>query len=154
MSSRLFQNIREKRGLAYAVSSSLTAYHDVGSLTVYAGCDGAAVSQVIDLVVEEFRTLKQRPMPDEELQRAKDHLKGSLVLGLESTTSRMSQLARSEMYFGRQIALSETLDAIERVTCDDVLRVAADLFQAGALAGTVVGPLNGIDLAPSKLDLG
>jgi len=154
MSSRLFQNIREKRGLAYAVSSSLTAYRDVGSLTVYAGCDGGAVSQVIDLVAEELRTMKQSPISDEELQRAKDHLKGSLVLGLESTTSRMSQLARSEMCFGRQIELSETLAAIDRVTQDDVQRVASDLFESGGLAGTVVGPVNGIELAASQLDLG
>ena len=154
MSSRLFQNIREKRGLAYAVSSSLTAYCDVGSLTVYAGCDGGSVSQVIDLVAEELRTMKQRPMADEELQRAKDHLKGSVVLGLESTTSRMSQLARSEMCFGRQIELSETLAAIDRVTQDDVQRVASDLFQAGGLAGSVIGPVNGVELAASQLDLG
>ena len=153
MSSRLFQNIREKRGLAYAVSSGLTAYRDVGSLTVYAGCDGGAVSQVIDLVVEELRTMKRTAMSADELQRAKDHLKGSFVLGLESTTSRMSQLARSEMYFGRQIELPETLAGIERVTRDDVHRVAGDLFQGGALAGTVVGPLNGSALAASQLDL-
>ena len=153
MSSRLFQKIREKRGLAYAVSSGLTSYRDVGSLTVYAGCDGGAVRQVIDLVVDEMETLKQHPLADLELQRAKDHLKGSFVLGQESTTSRMSQLARSEMYFGRQIDVAETLKAIDLVSQEDVQRVACYLFQKGALEGTVVGPLTRADVDASQLDL-
>ena len=154
MSSRLFQNIREKRGLAYAVSSGLTAYRDVGTVTVYAGCDAAAVAEVIDLVVAELRALKRTPVADDELQRAKDHLKGGCVLGLEGTSSRMSHLAQSEMYFGRQVAIGETLRGIDRVTSDDVRRVAADLFRNGALAATLVGPVSGTSLSPSRLDLG
>ena len=155
MSSRLFQNIREKRGLAYAVSSGLTSYRDAGVVTVYVGCDGAAVAEVVDLVVEELRGLKRTPVPGDELQRAKDHLKGSCVLGLESTGSRMSQLAQCEMYFGRQVPLSETLAGIERVTTDDVQRVAADLFRNGALAATLVGPASGAaPLSPAQLELG
>ena len=154
MSSRLFQNIREKRGLAYSVSSSLTSYRDAGALTVYVGCDGAAVAAVVELVVEELRGLRTKAMPGDELQRAKDHLKGSCVLGLESTTSRMSQLAQCEMYFGRQVPLSETLAGIERVTADDVLRVAADLFRSGALAATLVGPVTGAPLSSSQFELG
>ena len=154
MSSRLFQNIREKRGLAYAVSSNLTSYRDAGVLTVYVGCDGASVVEVVDLVVEELRGLRRTPVPDGELQRAKDHLKGSCVLGLESTTSRMSQLAQCEMYFGRQVPLSETLSGIERVTADDVRRVAVDLFANGGLAATVVGPVSSGSLSPAHLDPG
>ena len=154
MSSRLFQNVREKRGLAYAVASSLAAYRDVGALTVYAGCDAASVSEVVDLVVAELRGMKAAPMEESELRRAKDHLKGSLVLGLESTSSRMSQLARSEMYFGRQIDIDETLAALDRVTADDVQRVAADLFANGNLAATVLGPVDGEGLSESQLDLG
>ena len=154
MSSRLFQNIREKRGLAYAVSSSLTSYRDTGVLTVYVGCDAAAVAEVVDLVVEELRGLRRAAAPDEELQRAKDHLKGSCVLSLESTTSRMSQLAQCEMYFGRQVPLSETLAGIDRVTPGDVQRVAADLFRDGALAATAVGPVSEASLSPARLDLG
>ena len=153
MSSRLFQNVREKRGLAYAVSSGLVAYRDVGNLTIYAGCDAAAVPEVVDLVVEELRTFKSTPMPDAELQRAKDHLKGNLVLGLESTTSRMSQLARSEMYFGRQIDLAETLSALDRVSAGDVQRVAIDLFAKGGLAATVLGPMNDVTLSEAQLRL-
>ena len=154
MSSRLFQNVREKRGLAYAVASGLAAYRDVGSLTIYAGCDAASVSEVVDLVVAELRAMKAAPMEEAELQRAKDHMKGSLVLGLESTTSRMSQLARSEMCFGRQIGIDETLAALDRVTADDVQRVAADLFASGNLAATVLGPVNGTAISESQLDLG
>ena len=154
MSSRLFQNVREKRGLAYAVASSIAAYRDVGSLTVYAGCDAASVPEVVDLVVAELRAMKTEPMEEAELQRAKDHLKGSLVLGLESTTSRMSQLARSEMYFGRQIGVDETLAALDRVTAGDVQRVAADLFTTGDLAATVLGPVDGEPISESRLDLG
>ena len=143
MSSRLFQNIRERRGLAYAVSSGLESYRDTGMLAVYVGCAAAAVPQVIDLVAAEMRALAREPLPGEELQRAKDHLKGSLVLGLESTASRMSQLARSEIYFGRQISVDESLSRVDAITADDVQRVAADLFSNGNLAATVLGPEDG-----------
>ena len=140
MSSRLFQNIREKRGLAYAVSSGLTAYQDAGALTVYAGCDSKAVSEVIELVVTELQNFRDNLIQAEELRRAKDHLKGNLVLSLESSSSRMSQMARHEMQFGRQISLDDTLASVEAVTVDDIQRVARDLFQPGALAVTVLGP--------------
>ena len=151
MSSRLFQNVREKRGLAYAVNSSLVSYRDSGVLTVYAGCDTAAVPGVGDLVRAEFRNLRRDPVPADELQRAKDHLKGNLVLGLESTTSRMSQLARSEIYFGRQIELSEHLAAIDGVSADDVQHVATELFCDGSVGATVLGRLNGIPLTSGQL---
>ena len=101
MSSRLFQNVREKRGLAYAVFSGLSAYRDAGNITIYAGCANEAVPEVVDLCVEELRGMKQAPVPDAELRRAKDHLKGSLMLSLENTASRMSHLARQEIYFER-----------------------------------------------------
>ena len=153
MSSRLFQNVREKRALAYSVSSSLVAYRDTGVVMVYAGCDTAAVGEVVRLVVAEMRNLKTVPIPEAELQRAKDHLKGNLVLGLESTTSRMSELARSEICFGRQIDLVEHLAAIDRVTAADTQRVAADLFTNGSLAATVLGPVDGLTLPEEQLAL-
>jgi predicted Zn-dependent peptidase len=153
MSSRLFQNVREKRGLAYAVFSGLSAYRDAGSFTIYAGCANEAVGEVIDLVVEELRTIKQTVVPPAELQRAKDHLKGSLMLSLENTASRMSHLARQEMYFDRQFGLDETLQGIERVTPDEVQRVAADLFRDGALAATVLGNVNGLLIPRERLEL-
>ncbi len=153
MSSRLFQNVREKRGLAYAVFSGLSAYRDAGSFTVYAGCSNEAVGEVIDLIVEELRGVRQSPVPDAELQRAKDHLKGSLMLSLENTASRMSHLARQEIYFDRQFGLDETLQGVERVTPADVQRVASDLFKSGSLAATVLGNVNGLQIPRERLDL-
>jgi len=153
MSSRLFQNVREKRGLAYAVFSGLSAYRDAGSFTIYAGCSNEAVGEVIDLVVEELRGVKSSAVPDAELQRSKDHLKGSLMLSLENTASRMSHLARQEIYFDRQFGLDETLQGIERVTAADVRRVANDLFRNGSLAATVLGNVNGLKIPRERLDL-
>ena len=154
MSSRLFQNVREKRGLAYAVFSGLSAYRDAGALTIYAGCANEAIAEVIDLTVEELRQLKAAAAPEAELRRAKDHLKGSLMLSLENTASRMSHLARQEIYFDRQFGLDETLEGVERVTAEDLQRVAASLFCNGALAGTVLGPLNGWTYPSERLGLG
>jgi predicted Zn-dependent peptidase len=154
MSSRLFQNVREKRGLAYAVFSGLSAYRDAGSITVYAGCANDAVGELIDVVIAELRRLKDEPLPDSELQRAKDHLKGSLMLNLESTSSRMSHLARQEIYFDRQFGLDETLEGVERVTTHDVQRVARDLFADGSLAATVLGAVNGLQIPRERLALG
>ena len=153
MSSRLFQNVRERRGLAYAVFSNLAAYRDTGSLTIYAGCADSAVRELVTVVVEELRGMKVAP-PDAELRRAKDHLKGSLMLSLESTSSRMSNLARQEMYFDRQFGLDETIQGIERVTAEDVVHVARDLFASHSLGATVLGQQNGLELSTEQLDLG
>jgi predicted Zn-dependent peptidase len=151
MSSRLFQNVREKRGLAYAVFSGLNAYRDAGSFTVYAGCSNKAVGEVVDLIVEELRGVTRVPVPAVEVQRAKDHLKGSLMLSLESTASRMSHLARQEIYFDRQFGLDEILEGVERVTPEDVQRVASDVFRPGSLAATVLGNVNGLDIPRERL---
>jgi predicted Zn-dependent peptidase len=153
MSSRLFQNVREKRGLAYAVFSGLSAYRDAGSFTVYAGCSNEAVGEVIDLVVEELRGVKGAPVPEVELQRSKDHLKGSLMLSLENTASRMSHLARQEIYFDRQFGLDDTLAGIERVTAADVQRVAAELFTNASVSATVLGNVNGLEIPKARLAL-
>ena len=118
MSSRLFQHIREERGLAYAVFSNLTTYSDAGMITIYAGCATDKVGEVVDLTLAELRELRARPCRADELRRAKDHLKGSLMLSLESTSSRMSQLARQDIYFGRHFSLDEILAAIDAVTAE------------------------------------
>ncbi len=153
MSSRLFQNVREKRGLAYAVFSGLSAYRDAGSFTIYAGCSNEAVGEVVDLVVEELKVVKQNPVTEAELQRGKDHLKGSLMLSLENTASRMSHLARQEIYFDRQVGLDETLEGINQVTASDVQRVAVDLFEASPLSATVLGNVNGLEIPTERLAL-
>ena len=153
MSSRLFHNIREKRGLAYAVSSGQVSYHDGGALIIFAGCDSDAVVEVVDLVMVELQELRDRPILSSELERAKDHLKGSLVLGLEGTSNRMFQLASNEIYFGRQFTVDDTLRGVEQVTLEDVQRVARDLFQPGQVAATVLGRVDGVDLRESQLGL-
>ena len=153
MSSRLFQNVREKRGLAYSVFSNLVAYHDAGQFTVYAGCANEAVRELVKVVVDEVRGMRQAP-PEAELKRAKDHLKGSLMLSLESTSSRMSNLARQEMYFDRQFGLDETIAAIENVSAADVARVAHDLFAHGSLGATVLGQQDELQLTEEELALG
>jgi predicted Zn-dependent peptidase len=151
MSSRLFQNVREKRGLAYAVFSGLSAYTDAGCLNVYAGTSGANARTVVQLIVEEFARLKSEPLGDEELRRTKDFLKGSTLLGLESTMSRMSNLARQEMYFGRYFSMDEIARQVEAVTAADVLAVARELLDAKRLALTVLGPLQGKRITRSNL---
>jgi predicted Zn-dependent peptidase len=151
MSSRLFQNIREKRGLAYAVFSGLSMFVDAGCLNVYAGTSTHHTRLVVQLVMEEFHRLKSVPLSEEELQRTKDYLKGSMLLSLESTTSRMSNLARQEMVFGRHLSLDEIAAGIDAVTADDVLSVARDIFIGDRLALTALGPLGGVKL--SRRDL-
>jgi predicted Zn-dependent peptidase len=151
MSSRLFQHIREERGLAYAVFSNLTTYSDAGMITVYAGCASDKVGEVVDLALAELRQLRDVPVPAEELTRAKDHLKGSLMLNLESTSSRMAHLARQHIYFGRHFTLDEILAGIDRVTAGHVQRVAVDLFKDTGLAATVVGPATADALSAGQL---
>jgi predicted Zn-dependent peptidase len=151
MSSRLFQNIREKRGLAYAVFSEITPYSDAGMLTVYAGTAKETVGQVLDLTIAEFRSMKESPVTDEELRRAKNHLKGSLMLSLESTSSRMSNLARQELYFGKFYSLDEILASIEAVSREDVRSLAQEFFRPEQISATVLGPVNGFSLDRSRL---
>ena len=153
MSSRLFQNVREKRGLAYSVFSGLSSYQDAGALSIYAGCGNDSVAELIDVVVAELRQMKLGGLDSIELRRAKDHLKGSLMLGLESTSSRMSHLARQEMYRDRTDGLDEMLAAIERVSAEDVLKLADRFFATGSLAVTVLGNVNGLQVTQEHLAL-
>jgi predicted Zn-dependent peptidase len=123
-------------------------------MTIYAGCSNDAVGELIDVVVAELRRLKEEPLPEPELRRSKDHLKGSLMLNLESTSSRMSHLARQEIYFDRQFGLDDTLAGVERVTAEDLQRVAHDLFADGSLGATVLGAVNGLKIPRERLALG
>jgi len=152
MSSRLFQNIREKHGLVYAVFSGLSAYRDAGILSVYAGTAPGNARKVVNLVLQEFGKLKNNSIPDEELQRAKDYLKGNLLLGLESTSSRMGNIARQELYYGQYISLDEVAAKIDAVTREDVVEVARELFQSGRIAVTVLGPRQGFTISRNQLE--
>ncbi|MEK6409329.1 MAG: pitrilysin family protein [Acidobacteriota bacterium] len=151
MSSRLFQTIREEHGLAYAVYSGVNAYTDAGYLSVYAATSPEQVSDVIKLSVEEFNRFKSEPVSEAELQRAKDQLKVSIMLSLESTSARMSNLARQEIFFGRQFTLDEILDRINQVTRSDVQRVAGEIFSGDELAITAVGQLGSLDLDRAQI---
>ncbi len=150
MSSRLFQNVRERRALVYSISSGITSYSDAGNLTVYAGTSLDSLDEVLKLTLHELRRMRDEKVPEPELRRAKDHLKGSLMLSLENTGSRMSHLARQEIYYGRQLDMDEVLRRIEAVSAEDVLRVAAELF-SGQLAMSVLGNLKGYRPKPSLL---
>jgi predicted Zn-dependent peptidase len=151
MSSRLFQNIRERQGLAYSIYSDLNPYRDTGCLAVYAGTSLASASKVVQSVVSEFRKLKTEPVPEEELSRAKAQLKGSLMLSLESSTARMSNLARQEMYFDRYYDLDELIQKIESVTVEDLTSLANEFFKTESVAVTALGNLSGLKVTRDQL---
>jgi predicted Zn-dependent peptidase len=151
MSSRLFQNIRERQGLAYAIYSDLSPYRDTGCLCVYAGTSRESAGKVVQSVVRELFRLKSETVSAEELRRSKDQLKGSLMLSLESSTSRMSNLARQEMYFDHFFTLDELIERIEAVNADDLRAMAEEFFKTESIAVTVLGNLNGLKLTRKQL---
>ncbi len=152
MSSRLFQNIRERQGLAYSIYSDLNPYRDTGCLSVYAGTSRASATKVVESVVSEFRNLKATEVPADELRRSKDQLKGSLMLSLESSGSRMSNLARQEMYFDQFYGLDELIEKIESVTAEEVWQIANQFFQTENIAVTILGNLTGLKLKREQLE--
>jgi predicted Zn-dependent peptidase len=151
MSSRLFQKIREEQGLVYSIYSDLNPYRDTGCMAIYAGTSLESTRKVVDSVLAEFRELKSEPIAADELRRAKDQLKGSLMLSLESSTSRMSNLARQEMYFKRFFSLDETIEQIESVKGEEVCEMANCLFRPDKVAVTVLGNLDGLKLSRENL---
>jgi len=151
MSSRLFQKVREQQGLVYAIYSDLNPFRDTGCLSIYAGTSRESAPKVVQSIVAELRNLKTDPVHDEELRRAKDQLKGSLMLSLESSTSRMSNLARQEMYFDHFAGLDELIDKIEAVTAEDLRNIADEFFKKDLIAVTVLGNLNGLRISRDQL---
>ena len=140
MSSRLFQNIRERHGLAYNISSELSLYRDTGAMAIYAGTSPGTLRRVVTGVMEELRGIKNGPVSAEELRRSKDNLKASVVLGLESASNRMSNLARQDIFFGRFWDLDEMIAAIEAVQTADIQEIANTFLKPENMALTVVGP--------------
>jgi predicted Zn-dependent peptidase len=151
LSSRLFQNIREKRGLVYAIFSSLNLYKDAGMLMVYAGMSRESLPAVIELITKECRKLCCDPVSEDELRRAKENIKGSFVLGLESTSSHMTHLAQQEIYFQRCYTLKEILARVERVTKEDLMSVAQEILQDRYLSIAAIGNLEGIKVDMPRL---
>ena len=152
MSSRLFQTIREERGLAYSIYSDMSPYRDTGTLCVYAGTSSTKALAVVELIVAEFRQLKETPLSAEELKRAKDQLKGNILLGLESSNARMANLARQEMYFERFFTVEEIIARIDGVTAEAVQSMAQRLFDPESIAVTLLGRLDGLKLGRQKLE--
>ena len=151
MSSRLFQTIREERGMAYSIYSDLNPYRDTGTLCIYAGTSAGKALEVISLILAEFRNLKEIPLGDEELTRAKDQLKGNILMGLESSNSRMANLARQEMYFQQFFSVEEITARIDAVEAAQVQPMAQRLFDPDRIAVTLLGRLDGIKLNRAKL---
>jgi predicted Zn-dependent peptidase len=151
MSSRLFQEVRERRGRAYAIQSFLSTFRDTGYLGVYAGTNPEWAPEVMEVIVAEIRRLARDGLGAEELERAKNQLKGNILLGLETSTSRMNRLATCELYFGRDIPLDEVAREIDAVDNDGVVELARRLLAAGPLAAAVLGDLRGTRVDESLL---
>jgi predicted Zn-dependent peptidase len=146
MSSRLFQTIREERGMVYSIYSDLNPYRDAGTLCIYAGTSVAKALEVVELVLVELRKLKETPLSDEELTRAKDQVRGNILMGLESSNSRMANLARQEMYFQQFFTVEEIIARIDAVDAAQVQAMAQRLFDPNRIAVTLLGRLDGIKL--------
>jgi predicted Zn-dependent peptidase len=140
VSSRLFQEIREKRGLSYSIYSFLSGYSDGGTITIYAGTQAREVERVLDLVCREIRKLARQGIDPTELRRTKDQMKGGLMLSLESSHSRMNKLAKDELIAGAHTTLEDMLKEIDAVTEQQISRVAQDSFISKRIALTALGP--------------
>jgi predicted Zn-dependent peptidase len=143
MSSRLFQEIRENRGLAYSVYSYLPTYIDSGLVVVYAGTNEDSFQEVIDLVLNEFNHIKKGPLKNGELETAKEQLKGNLLLSMESSDNLMTRLAKNEIYFQSYIPVGMILKGIDEVKEDTVRQLANEIFDERLFCLTVLGPTNG-----------
>jgi predicted Zn-dependent peptidase len=146
MSSRLFQEVREKRGLAYSVYSYTSQYADAGLFGIYAGCQPAKADQVLALCRAQVAEVAERGITDEEMARGKGQLRGGIVLGLEDTGSRMSRLGKAELVYGELHGVGEVLERIERVTLDEVRQVAGEVL-GGPMALAVIGPFDDHDFS-------
>lgn len=140
ISSRLFQEIREERGLAYSVYSYHSSYRDAGLFTVYTGLSRENLDQVLALISREMKDIKQQGISAEEVQRAKAQLKGSMFLGLENVSNRMSRLGKSELCLNRVVTPDEAADKIDRVTGKDVRQLAEELFVKENFTVAAIGP--------------
>ncbi len=152
MSSRLFQEVREQNALAYSIYSYVTSYRDTGLLTVYAGTDPANALEVVRLVMKELRKIRDEGITPAEEQRVKNQIKGSLVLSLESSNSHMSRIARQEIYFGKYLSMDDIIKGVEKVTAEQVQRLAQQLFAPENISLTILGPLSKTDVPDSILE--
>ena len=143
MSSRLFQEVREKRGRAYSVYSFLSSYHDGGYLGIYVGTSAEWVEEVVAVILAELKALKRDGLRSDEMARVKNQLKGNLLLGLETSDNRMSRIAKNEIYFGADVAPQEVAARIDATTNDEIASLAQQLLRPEAMAITLLGDLKG-----------
>ena len=150
MSSRLFQEVRERRGLAYQVYSSVATYADAGHLSIYAGCQPDRLGEVAGVVREVLAHVAKEGFSDAEVARGKGQLRGGLVLGLEDTSSRMSRIGKGELAYADYLTVEQTLDRIAAVRPEDVAKLAGELL-ARPIAASVVGPYDHVDDVPVEV---
>lgn len=140
LSSRLFQELREERGLVYATGSQYMAFRDAGLFIIYAGTSLEYFPEVLEVIRRQLKELTERAVTAEELSRTKEQIKGNLWLSLENTTNRMSRLAKAELFFGRSITPEEVISRVEEVTVEDLLRVSRILFREELFSLSAIGP--------------
>jgi len=152
-SSRLWQSIREERGLAYSIGAGGSTYTDIGMFTIYAGTSPGHLDQVLDLSLQELRRAVHEPVAEDELQLAKEQAIASVLLSLESSSSRVGALARQEIVHGKHISPDEIIRSIEAVRPEDAQRVAQSCFTTSALALGALGNLNGFAVDRARLEI-
>lgn len=153
ISSRLFQEVREKQGLAYSVYSYVLSHSDAGTMVVYAGTKPEKLLEVIEIVLNALKVLKSEPISPSEMNFAKEHLKGNLLLSLENNDNRMTKLAKNEIYFGRQVPIREIIDSLQRVSSKDVMDLGAELFQEDYVTLELLGKTGSVSINPASLIL-
>ena len=154
MSSRLFQEVREKRGRAYSVYSFLSSYLDAGYLGIYVGTSPEWVEEVVSIILAELKALKHQGLRADELTRVKNQLKGNLLLGLETSDNRMSRIAKNEIYFGTDIPPETVAARIDATANGEIIQLAEKLLRAEEMAITMLGDLKGRNLGEELLDVG
>lgn len=147
MSSRLFQEVREKKGLVYSIYSYNSLYSETGLFAIYAGTRPSKIEQVVKLIKREINRILGDGITSDELHRSKNHIKGELVLGLESTSHRMSRLGKAELSDGELLSLDELVERIDGVTVEDVNRIAREIFIPQKMVLAVIGPFKTEELA-------
>ncbi|MCD9188763.1 MAG: insulinase family protein [Pyrinomonadaceae bacterium] len=152
-SSRLWQKVREEKGLAYSVGASAAMYQDCGIFTVYAGTSPKQTGEVLDISLKEMRSVVQNGITKEELELIKEQSAAAILLGLEDSATRAGTLARLEMVHGRQISIEETLQKIEAVSLEEVQSLAKEFFQTEKIAFAALGNLNGLKIGRDRLEI-
>ena len=153
MSSRLFQEVREKSGLAYSVYSYIASHADAGSLVVYAGASPDNSAELLEIMLKELGRFKEEPVPEAQLDGAREQLKGNLLLSLESSDNRMSRLAKNEIYFGGPLPLSDIMEGFDRVSSESIQKLASELLDNSTLTLVMLGRIGTPTFAPSDINV-